>query len=375
MVSVNVLVGELLTGRITATIDATGCRWADTLNAAGSVDGVTVTDDVIRGLDLRSISDGGRSFLAFERDNRIKQGGPIWSRPYDWESGVVTLGAGGLWSYFDQRIVRPAGAVPPYQPLKFTVADKSLGGIARALVERAIGELYGDVPVVLPADEAGIHTETFPLWKLLRTGEQLKQITQRATDAPDIRFQPRRRADDPRFIEWVMQVGTEAKPSLSQAGPDWVFDTTAPKTSVIGIAPDEDATQMASQAWVTGNGQEENILMAVDSDPTLLILGWPLLESDKSFSTVEEQATLDGHAANLVRQRARPVEVYKMVVQADAAKEVLPGDYVRLVTKRDGSVKGSAWVGDMDQRMRVWQVSGDMTDRVTLQMLALDGLS
>lgn len=370
--TINILVGEMLTGLITAQVEVTGGRWSAVLNNQGAVDGVTVTDDVIRELNLRQRTFGGRSFIAWERDGRIKQAGPIWSRPYDWETGVVTLGGNGVWSYFDHRKVRPADLAPPYQAHTFTVSGKSLGGIARALVERAIADPYAGIPIVLPDDEAGDHTESFPMWKLLEVGEQLRQITQRATDAPDIRFTPRRRADDRRYIEWVMEVGTEDSPALYQAGPDWVFDTTAPKTAVLGVGPDEDAGQMAQEVWATGNGMEEDILMAHDYDPTLNELGWPLLEADVSYPSVEQQSTLDGHAENHRQKVARPVESYKVTIRAEAAAEVMPGDYCRLITKLDGPVRGSAWAGDMDKTMRIRQVSGDLSDAVVLEMFAVE---
>lgn len=365
--TVNVLVGEFLTGEITATIPVISLRWTEVLNGAGSID-VTVTSDVVREHGLREKTHGVRSFLAVEVDGRIKQAGPIWSRTWDWEKGQLSLGAAGFWSWLDRRVIYPADAAAPFQSDVFSVSGKSLGGIARALVERATGSALSAVPVVLPVDEAGDHTESFPLWSVPFHGEQLRQITQRAIDAPDIRFAPRRRADDRRFLEWVMEVGTEAMPSLSQGGPDWVFDASAPKSPVLGISPDEDATQMATQVWVTGNGMEEDILMAHDASGELPALGWPVIDASASHQTVEQQATLDGHAASLLARLSRPVEVFKVSVRAKAANEVQAGDYARLVTKAD------PYAGDMDRTMRVKQVSGDLSDTVTLEMFPMAAL-
>jgi hypothetical protein len=160
----------------------------------------------------------------------------------------------------------------------------------------------------------------------------------------------------------VMRVGTATTPLLAQAGEDWILDTTARRSPVLGISTDEDATQMGMRAWVTGNGQETDILMSWQQDNTLIDLGWPLLEVEESRSTVEVQATLDGHAANLLARSARPVETYKVTVRRDAATEIRPGDYARIITR------GDAWLGDMNQRMRIRQVSGDLTDQVTLDM-------
>jgi hypothetical protein len=365
---IQVHVGEMLTGRITDTIPVTGMGWADTLNQPGSITSVTVPEDVVRAVKLRDRSQGMRAFLAVEVDGRIRQAGPITSRSWDWAKGEATFGAQGVWGWLDRRLIRPAVLASPMQKSVFTVSGKSLGGIARAIVERATAATYTGVPIVLPPDESGTRTESFLLRELPWAGEQLRQITQRATDAPDIAFRARRRADDPRFIEWVMLAGTEAKPYLSQGGPDWVFDTTAPRSPVLGIGTDEDPTVMAQQVWATGEGSEEDTLMSVRWDPTLLDLGWPLTEADEAYSTVNQQSTLDSHAAAALSRRARPVEVFKVSVHRSAAREVWPGDYCRVITK------GDAWLGDMDRVMRVRTISGGLDDVITLEMFPMQAV-
>jgi hypothetical protein len=111
LVSQRILAGDLRTGRIRTVIPVTGAQWTDVLNAAGAVDQVTVTDDVVRELQLRHSLPAARSFLAFEDDDRIRQAGPMWARTRSWENGTVTLGAGGLWSLFDYRKIIPSS--PP----------------------------------------------------------------------------------------------------------------------------------------------------------------------------------------------------------------------------------------------------------------------
>lgn len=363
-------IGRTLTGRLETTVPVTGLRWDAVLNAAGSIE-VTIPEDVVRDLGLRERTYAMRNMLVVEEDDGLPQAGPITSRSYDYEKGELTLGAQGIWHWFDRRIIRPPAAQQsvPIQDDVFTLTGKSLGGLARGLVQRATsGGPSTTVPIVLPPDEAGVHTESWPQWQLARYGEQLRQITQRATDAPDIGFPARRRTDDRRFIEWVMRVGTELAPDLSQGGPDWVFDASAPETAVRGISTDEDGTAQALQVFVTGNGQEQDILFANSFIPQLIDLGWPLTEADASYSTVEQQSTLNGHAEALVRRLARPVEVTKVDVTKAAAAQVSPGDYCRLITRGDG------WLGDSDRVMRIQSIAGNLSDKVTLSMFPMQAV-
>lgn len=369
MTTTSLLIGEIRTGRITDTLTGvngpTGLRWSTVLNNSGSIDSVTIPEAVVTEFDLRQRTYGARNFLAVEVDGLIKQAGPIWSRTWDWEKGELTLGAAGIWSLMDKRVIYDDAA--PGGVLTFT---GSLGGIAVGMVSAMVSRIppYTNLPIVLPAVEAGDRTESFARWELARYGEQLRQITQRATDAPDIRFTPRRSGSDPRYLEWVMEVGTVAVPSLSQAGPDWVFDTSAPKSSVRGISTDEDATQMAELTWATGNGTEADMKLATGQSVELVSLGWPLMEADESHPTVDDMTTLLGHANNLLARSARPVEVFKVQVSADAAREVQPGDYAQVITK------GAPYLGDMNRRMRVKTVSGDLSDVVTLEMFPMAAL-
>ena len=370
----SLLVAETTTGRITDVLDhrdgVTGLRWSDTLNAAGSIDSVTIPMAVVRDLQLRDRTHGMRCSLAVERDGALKQAGPITGRAWNWEKGELTLSAGGLWTLLDKRVIYNDNDYP--SGLR-TFSNVSLGGLAVSLVQDMLNRIppYTNLPIVLPAIESGDHTESFARWALSRYGEQLRQITQRAVDAPDIHFQARRRGDDPRYLEWVMQVGSELMPSLSQGGPDWVFDTSAPKSPVLGISTDEDASSMATASWVSGGGQEADMKLTtgmVDDDLTLLNNGWPYMEVDEAHPTISDYTTLLDYAAALAARAGRPIEVFKVQVTGAAAAEVHPGDYARVITA------GDVWLGDMDRTMRVKTVSGDLSDVVTLDMFPMQGL-
>lgn len=363
------LVGELRTGRITGTVEATGHEWAEVLNQPGSIDSVAVPESVVRRRDLRQTAAAARCFLAVEQDGRIREAGPIWVHRWNDERGVLTLGAAGLWSLFDHRYVLPL--LENEQALSLTSVSRAtsthgplaLGGIARALVQQAMIHLGGDLPVVFdPAVTAGSHVETFPGYKLLRVGQQLRELTQRETGAPDIRFSPRRNPDDPRFLQWVMSTGTEAQPQLAQAGADWYFDRSAPRSPVLGIDVDHDATVMGMRGYGVGNGSEEGTMITRVFDTTLVDAGYPLLEVEESRPSVEVPETLIGHTLALVARSARPVEVWRMKVHARATREIRAGDYARVV------VRGHAYLPDGDHRVRVRRISGNASDVVTLEV-------
>lgn len=367
---VAVLYGDLRTGRIHGEIDATSATWAQVLNQAGAVDQVAVPDAVIRALDLRRSAPAARTFLGVEVGGRIVQAGPIWSRVYDWAAGQVVLGAGGLWSLFDHRKVVPVlAAGQRVQDVSTTLTGADYGELARALVAQALGHAGGSLPLVLPAARPGsARTETWEGWKLANLGEQLRQYTSRQDAPPDIRFTARRRSDDARFLEWVMETGTETAPLLVQGGADWVLDTTTRMSPVLGIGTDEDGTVMGMRGWVTGQGSEAGTLIGVFDDPVLPGLGWPLLEVEETRSTVSEQGTVDGYAAALVGRSARPPEVWRVSVSADAVAEVQAGDFCRVV------VAGHSWLEDGETRMRVQKVSGDLSGRVVLDMYPLSAV-
>lgn len=355
------LIGETITGRITDTLDVTGLRWDDVLNQSGSIE-ATVPEAVVKSFgpgQLRQKTHPWRAFLAVEEDGRIKQAGPVLSRPRRWETGEVTLGAAGIWRWLDRTLVRdPAGITQ----LTTTASGLSLGGIAVFLVANLVAQPYWNVPILTPTPEPGGRTETWQGWQFPFIGEQLRQLTQRAVDAPDIRFQPRRRADDSRYLEWVMEVGTEQRPGLYQAGADWVFDATTPRSPVLGVAPDEDGSDMAEVVWATGNGSEEDLLRAVASKIELADLGWPVTEAVEAYPTVEQTSTLLEHATAAVERRARPIESYTVTVRSEAAREVKAGDYCRVITGDD------PWLGAMDVTMRVKTITGDLTDAKKLEM-------
>jgi hypothetical protein len=207
----------------------------------------------------------------------------------------------------------------------------------------------GSVPVVFPADESGSNVRNYPGSAMTALGQALRDLTG-VQNGPEIMFTPRRTAADSRYLEWVMRIGTTAQPLLSQAGDDWVWDASVPKSSVSGINVQRDGTAMGSRAWAQGAGSDISTLFSQANDTTLTAAGFPLLEVlDSTHTDVSVQATLDTYAAGLLARSLRPVETWTVKVRRDDPPNVAQyavGDWVSL--KVDGWTRLGTPVASVD---------------------------
>lgn len=372
--------GDLRTGQVIDELVPTGCSWKQVLNTAGQVDQVTVAGAEVRAKQLRRSCPAARTFLVVDVDGVLQEGGPVWSRTWDADKRQLTLGAAGLWSLWDHRLVVPVlAAGQRVQGATYTPTPSDLGGLARQLVGLAMSHTGGQVPLVHSAPvPAGDRVETYYGWELANLGNELRQLTQRQVAAPDIRFRPRWATGSQLRVEWVMEAGTEAQPLLTQIGDDWVLDASVRKSQVLKLGTDEDATLMGWRGWVTGNGMEADILIGLeDRAPDYVAAGYPLLEVEESRSTVTEQETVDGYADALVDRSGRPVETWTAEVTTALGRDILAGDYCRVIPHPTdpwlGSPTGAWGPGEGEAFMRVKSKSGGLGDRVKLTMYDVAG--
>lgn len=367
-------VGDLRTGRILRTIDLDAPTWNDTIDDAGTLEG----SFPLRSGEwphARSDATPGKSFLAVSYlDDRDDEhwiaGGPIWTSRFSDETGALTIGAAALSTYFDHRKLIPvlaAGQNPAEATVTYTGAQ--LGLIAKRLVELAQAHTGGQLPIVLPSDaELGgpgtTHTRTYPGYELGWVGERLQQLTE-VEGGPEVQFVPRRRTDDPRFVEWVMRIGVAPTMMLTQKGPAWVFDRTTPKSPVTGIDVATDASNLTFRSWAAGQGEGEGRPIRRVDAPTLVEAGWPLLESEVTgLDTVSDTVTLDRHAAADLLAFGRPMETWTVTVRRDARPHVglyRAGDWCEL------RIRDHVYLPDGDHQMRIVSRSGG-AETVTLNM-------
>lgn len=369
-------VGDLRTGKITRPVDLTGGSWTVPLGEPGSIEGsFPLRSGEWR--EARSDAAAGKAFLLVEYENAAGdrtalEAGPIWKSKYTDSSGVFGVSAAGLGSYFDHRkVIKALVAGEDPAEVAVTYTGKELGLIAKRLVELSQSHTGGYLPIVLPDDAdlggAGTdHTRTYPGYELGWVGERLKQLSE-VDGGPEIQFVPRRRSDDPRYIEWVMRIGVaENKMLLTQSGDPWQWDASVPKSDVREIDISSDGTKMAFRQWVAGQGEAEGRpIVKADALTLVTDAGFALLEGEVTATDSADIDTLPSYAKAAIDYSQRPIESWTVTVSRDGRPTVgqlRPGDWAVFV------VRDHVFLPDGSYSMRILSIAGGDSDAVTLTL-------
>lgn len=308
----------------------------------------------------------GRCFLAVLEGDTVLEAGPIWSWDYTL-GGSLRVSAAGLWSLLDHRFVI-GDLASAWAEWAQTYTSLSLGTIAKRIVQLAEATSGGDLPIVLPADEAGVHERVFNGFDLGTVRQRLEQLMG-VEGGPDIAFEPRLTTDR-MGIEWVLRTGTNADPLLHQSMVH-VWDSRVPRGGVSGLSVKRDASGLAQRSYVTGSGMETALLMARASDTSLLSAGYPLMEVKDARSTVEDQATLNRWAEGNLSKASRPWQVWTCTVRADenpALGTYRPGDFCKVWVSKDHPLL-SHMLPEGFHQARVLNVQGDLSNDVQLTLM------
>ena len=365
-----VFIGNLVSGRITADLPVASQSWGQRLNGAGPIDLTTkALSEELRNKDLRNITASKKNYLAVSYGSTILEAGPIWQRDYDHNTGVLKLGAEGLWSILDRTKALNWAQIAAGMDVTRTSLDLtglSLGSIARELVRLSVfGNPYSPgLPIVLPDLEAGTAERHHEGYKLAWLGDLLRKLTE-VEDGPDIAFRPRFNGADPTRIEWAMTHGTTASPLLYQAGDDWIWDGTVEESGVSAIGVKEDGRGMADRVWQPGAGSELEMKLATEQDLNLIQNAeYPWTEADAASKDVEDPFILQGHAAYAMAAARRPVETWNLTVRANTSPllgNYAPGDFAQISVP-----KGNPMIEAGVRRVRLMAIDGDSTSTVKL---------
>jgi hypothetical protein len=369
--SFRVFIGNMVTGRITADLPAASHSWGVRLNAAGPLDLTTrALSEELRASDLRNLTAPKKNYLAVAYGTTILEAGPIWKRDYNARTGVLKLGAEGLWSILDKVKALNWAQITAGTPATRSSLDLtglSLGSIAREIVRLSI---FGNpdnpgLPIILPdVLESGSNERHYKGYELPYVGDLLRKLTE-VDNGPDIAFRPRYNAADPTRIEWVMTHGSASSPLLYQAGDDWIWDGSVEESGVSDIGVKEDGTGMADRVWQPGAGSELEMKLATAQDLDLIRnAGYPWTEADAASKDVEDPGILQGHADYAMAVARRPLETWDLTVRADnnpILGRYAPGEFARITVPT-----GHPMIDAGARRVRVMAIDGDNTHTVKL---------
>lgn len=341
---------EMLTGQRLTPLPASKKSWKVAVNADESITCTIPADDPgVKKLRIWESTVLARNGLLAVVDGVPVAAGPIWKRRFDEGEGTIELTAGGLRSYFNRRVLLPVAArsMPlvkadgfPDESLDIVVNGVSLGTKAKWWVQLSRAWPGGAIPMTFPqGDEASFDaTDTVKAIDLKRLGSLLSDLSG-VIGGPDIEFRVRFNADQSGIL-WEMRYGTTAQPRLGAtdaAAVEWSYG--APQASAYGLTIDEDATEVASQAWASGGNGSDQVLIARAELATLPAAGFPLLESTNTGnSSVTRQEN--------IRQKAEQDAYLGQFVASFWSMKVRSSPLVVNGVPR-GPKLGDYWVGDL----------------------------
>lgn len=330
-------IADLQTGVILADLPFDGVKYSTPLNDAGTFGASMLLDDKIAAKhNVRDLTTPGRRcFYAF-RDGVPMYGGIVWSATYDSSSQQVGIGGADFWSYFDARKILPvltgldpnltteiATLVTDYDNLDQNV-------IARNLVALAQSHTGGDIGIDLDATFSGYFRDrTYYGYDLADVGEALRQLCN-LIDGPDIRFIVAADAASPGGVARRMVIG---EPSLGQSGSEHVWEYGR---NLTGYTWPRNGASMATRAFALGEGMEQGLKVAWSEDAGPYASGWPLMETEASYTTVREDTTLISHAEADQFAARQPIVLPTLQLRPGVAPhlgEYSTGDDARLIVQ------------------------------------------
>ncbi|MET4095107.1 hypothetical protein [Arthrobacter sp. UYCu712] len=296
--------------------------------------------------------------LVFEYDGFPMYAGIIWIRKYDFDASTVHLTYADPNSILGKRLVAPyssAGmqAAPPleYGPLSLETQVK------RAVQAATAGDMF-ELPIVLPADMAGVHSRTYYGYHMMKASDVIQDLKEQPY-GPDVIFTPRWKPGNPNLFEWVLNIGVPVPGLL-------VFHVGVKKSGISKLTVTEDANELANHVIATGEGTEAAMLVksAIHGASE-----YPALVKTISFPQEKDETVLQALADAELALNKKPVEQWAFNIQAGAEhklSELRPGLGVRV------HVQKNAWLGNGTRNLRLIGVSGSLKPEVTLQFQPME---
>lgn len=366
---------DLATNRRLEELPLSGVQFGQALNQSGTFQGtLTLGNPKLAVKNPYDITTPCRRCVYALRDGVPVWGGIIWTRSYDSTTRQVTIGAGDWWSYFSHRKVLPVLGLteradglyvapsPTYianQPTSYRGLDQNQ--IARNLVAQAQAATGGNIGIQLDGTLSGvIRQETYNGYDNTWVSDALGNLAN-IIEGPDMLFDVGA-VDSAGRPARLFRLGT---PQLGVPGRPWRWELGG---NLLSYQWPSDGTKYATRLFAAGNGTEEAALIQVAEDRSRYANGWPLAESENSYSTVSDTDDLQGHADSDLASSSLPAVVPQLVVRGDiwpTYDEISVGDQ-GLVTIQD-----DFFPSKLTTAMRIVSASvspAETIEKVTLSM-------
>lgn len=351
---------DLLTNAPVAELPLSGVQWSVALNDDGGLTG-NIPLGAARGrVDLRSLLHA-RTAIYPVRDNLFVNGYILWDdNPSPSGLQIADGNCTGLLSYFNRRRIRDT--VTYLQTDQFSIAED--------LINKAQALPNGDIGVETLGLRSGVlRDRTYLSSEIKNLREALLQL-----GAVDNGFD----------LAITVSRGTDGAPRkvLSLGYP--FLGRTQAATGVVLEYPGNVVdyqwqrlgSSLATTVWAIGGSptdSEQDALRARADNTALTNAGWPVLESDVSFTDVIEQPTLNAHALGEAIVDSGIVVVPTVTVYADdpPLPSYTVGDQVRVRITND-SFGGTPDIPAVDQIARITKITVTVPDSGNVETVQLE---
>lgn len=339
------------------------CSWTTALNEgrSGQAKFQLGDPDVAVALNQGAFSPLARALIV-EWEGTPLYGGIILTNDYSRDTQTLTVShSDAMWWVLARRhVLASRGADAAARNIEWS--NLTYG----TLVNRAIttaqngGAGYG-LPIVVPGDDAGVHSMTLYGYHMPLASELIEDITAKEM-GPDVSFRPRWTASG--SVEFVRT----SSPFDSSNYQVYDFHAGAPESGITGLQWKVDAAKVTNRLFALGEGSEKNMLVEPVSDPYSPYLA---LERSVSFKDQSDRGALRSRALEELATANSPTVQVSMDIPADGFPNVSQlrlNSLIRWIVTDDPYFEAGWKTG------RVIEFSGDTTsNKVHLEFQPLGG--
>lgn len=359
---------QIKSGQIGPRLEFESASWAIELNGVESISIKLKKSDLPVGINLNYwLSPWWAGVVLFYNGTPIVAG-PIITRPNE-TLDTISIGCGGIRSVLAKRLVTvEMSNWDSLNKSSVYFSGMSLGTIAKRVVTQAMSKASGALPIsfALPdelATSGTTHERTYRGFNLqnINAHDVLTKLSN-VLNGPDIMFRPRLIRDN--LLTFEMWTGTELQPRIYQKN-TMVWDTTPAMGQVVDLSTVSTGSYQTYRTYSTGAGQDEGLLIKVNTNEGPLQAGYPMLETVVNVGNSENVDLVSSYGVSNLWANKEPLLEIQMTVRADGPIPLggfWPGDLSKVVTK------GFLSLPDGVTDMRLLSIVGDTSDSVKVSL-------